>query len=355
MIKALLLTAALLAPGLAYGDVSAPYPGSRPQPVVPAGSPPAAPPPAQAAGFTTCVVCFDWTASSGGVFVNGSAPDGVNAAQTNTWLDCAGASSPLWYNYLPGYAVAGGCPSIVNDGAGNPRVLQLSMPATTCLSGQTCHFQGMQCCKPTSGSPQFTLPTNFYEEFTVWLPSPLPHNAFTGTFWVTSLGAVSNGNGLEFDSFEIAADASGNTAPGNWISNWINWQSGTACGVPCYLPENWNGGSAPPHAPGYSPTSGYHNIGMRITSDGSSSMYKCMWLDGVFQNCVSQSVGADLLASQLNDTNSRTDGLMTITPYQNTSTNITFVENIKSFNIWSCTNWKTTACSTPGNPDPGGY
>src|ERR1700757_388786 len=55
------------------------------------------PPEAVAAGFTTPSVCFDFTAPTGGVLINNSAPPGVNAAQTNTWLNCAGASSPIWF------------------------------------------------------------------------------------------------------------------------------------------------------------------------------------------------------------------------------------------------------------------
>jgi hypothetical protein len=28
---------------------------------------------------------------------------------------------------------------------------------------------------------------------------------------------------------------------------------------------------------------------------------------------------------------------------------------LKHLYIWACPSWRTTACSTPGNPDPGGY
>src|SRR5215469_8802219 len=108
MIKALFFTAALVAPGLAYG--AGPTATLSDQVVDPAGPPT---PPAQAtvANFNTCVVCFDWTAPSGGVFVNGVAPAGVSAAQTNTWLDCAGASSPILIHVDVGGAPAP-CPSI---------------------------------------------------------------------------------------------------------------------------------------------------------------------------------------------------------------------------------------------------
>ena len=78
MIKGLFFTAALLAPVLAYG--AGPTATLSDQVVDPPG-PPTLPAPATAAGFTTCVICFDWTAASGGVWVNGAAVPGVNAAE----------------------------------------------------------------------------------------------------------------------------------------------------------------------------------------------------------------------------------------------------------------------------------
>ena len=81
MRKELLLIAALTAPNLAYADANNTLNG--PQVVNASASAPAAPAPAQAAGFTTCIICMDFTAPTGGVWVNGSQPAGVNAAQAN--------------------------------------------------------------------------------------------------------------------------------------------------------------------------------------------------------------------------------------------------------------------------------
>jgi hypothetical protein len=115
--------------------------------------------------------------------------------------------------------------------------------------------------------------------------------------------------------------------------------------------SNWRA-THPPNYSGYDPTSGYHTVGMRITSDGSTAICKCMWLDGIFQNCVNQKVGDYLSASQLSDATSRMEAYFS--PVQHSPTRY-YDRVCESINIWSCANWQTTACSTPGNPDPGGY
>src|SRR6516165_10414332 len=83
MIKKLLFSAALLAPGVASaGTPSATLPGQ----IVPAGSVPA---PAAAAGFTTTVLDYDF-----------SQPFYANTAN---WLDCAGATTPQWWYAWVGF------------------------------------------------------------------------------------------------------------------------------------------------------------------------------------------------------------------------------------------------------------
>src|SRR5712672_250684 len=97
MIKKLFFTAALLVPGIAYGaDPSA----NLPIQIVPAG--PAVPAPAAAAGFTTRVLHSDFTSPA--------------YADTSTWLQCAGASSPIWWTTNNANYKKGTCPIITTDG-----------------------------------------------------------------------------------------------------------------------------------------------------------------------------------------------------------------------------------------------
>src|SRR5690242_7504818 len=93
MIKRVLFAAVLLMPALAYGqnpsasltdqaaiacDVGTPYIGSIPAP-------------AKAAGFTHCVANYDFTQT--GPFTSGG--NTYRWSNLSSWLECAGASSPL--------------------------------------------------------------------------------------------------------------------------------------------------------------------------------------------------------------------------------------------------------------------
>src|ERR1700730_18026778 len=88
MIKQLFFMAALLVPGLAYGG----NPSADLQvQIVPAGSPPV-PAAAQAANFTTLALNSDFTSAF--------------YANRAHWLDCAGATNPIWYNVVYGVGPA---------------------------------------------------------------------------------------------------------------------------------------------------------------------------------------------------------------------------------------------------------
>jgi hypothetical protein len=355
MIRQLLFIAALLAPGLAYGG-TATNTLNAPQVVDPPGSAPQAPAPAAAAGFTTCVVCMDFTVPTGGVWVNGTAVSGVNTAQVNTWLaadggSCGGASSPIAWHYAkfmgPKGTGASGVPclDITSDGAGNSQVLHVVLPPLPTINDNNAN--GFELYDNTTAQG-VKVPTNNYMEATYWVQSFPPTAYSTGPF-LGGGGEIPSGewNSLEFDAFEINTPG-----PGGQSSNSGSWWSGNTS-----LGSNWFG-SYPPNYSGYNPASGYHVIGERITSDGSTTLYKCMWLDGIFQNCIHASVnGSTFVASQLSDATSRMETYFHPVggPIWNGAQPTTMVSYTKSFRIWSCANWQTTACSTPGNPDPGGY
>jgi hypothetical protein len=339
MIKKLLLTAALLAPGLAHaGTPSAILTGQ----IVPPGQDPTVPAPptaAQVAGFTVCVVCTDFTASSGGVWFNGAAVSGANASQTNTWLDCAGASSPVWFRSSD-FPTIGPCPDITNDPGGH-QALRMEI-----LDGST---GGVNQLNPWNGSTQGSnMPTNLYIETVTWIPT-FPDTRGTAHYWTGQGvgGSAPYWNRLEFDSFELGP---GPTNVASMISAFHNWNL-TTCPSSCGGPANWQG-TQPPHASGYNSTSGYHTIGMRLTSDGNT-IYKCMWIDGTFQNCVNMAVGSwGIEAWQLSDSYRQALYVVPVAD-SNTSTG-TIISYLQHVYVWSCSNWQTTACRT-ANPDPGGY
>ncbi len=86
MIKKLFFAAALLAPGLVYAaDPSA----NLSVEIVPAGSDPAVPAQAAAAGFTTLAANFDFVNNTMCVY-DGRSPACVAASPTTNWLDCTG-------------------------------------------------------------------------------------------------------------------------------------------------------------------------------------------------------------------------------------------------------------------------
>jgi hypothetical protein len=138
MIKELIVTVALLAPGLAHGqNLSA----SSTHQAVAVGSDPIAcdvgpnyigsiPAPAQAAGFTHCVANYDFTQT--GPFINGG--NTYQWSNLSSWLECAGASSPLLFTI--NYGIPGNCNDISITTDGGTQVLQMIYtPSDT--SGQT--------------------------------------------------------------------------------------------------------------------------------------------------------------------------------------------------------------------------
>jgi hypothetical protein len=361
MIRQLLFIAALLAPGLAYGG-TATNTLNAPQVVDPHGSAPQAPAPAAAAGFTTCVVCMDFTAPSGGVWVNGAAVAGVNAAQTNTWLNCAGANPPIYYQGVNTGQAYGPCPIIGTDPHGT-NALKIQF-GTNIIPANGNFFNGIE---NGSGYPPpstaILVPTNSYTESTYWVSTwPLNGNnqfpVYSQGHWEGEFdGSPQNDkyNWFEFDAYELCCDLS---SPGAYSSGWGTWAGSHVGPTP-----NWYA-TFPPNASNYRVDKGYVKIGMRLTSDGSSNLYKCMWVNDVLANCISWpagSISGEYYTWQLSDMSSRMRFLYSpVGVYNNGNSNSQTLPSdmiswTKSINIWACSNWKTTACSTPGNPDPGGY
>lgn len=366
MIKGLFFAAALLAPGLAYGG--GPTATLSDQVVDPPG-PPTPPTQASVAGFTTCIICMDFTAASGGVFVNGSAPAGVNAAQTNTWLDCGGASNPVWYQGSI-VGTAGPCPVIATDDQ-STQVLQTQLGGPVTLTPGAKIFNGLKIGDPfgeylgLAGTP---VPTNLYLEATYRVPifpqqtdqviQPYSQGPWK---WLGS-GAPKSTTGpsdwLEFDAFEVCC---GGLSGSNFWNGAGSWYSNGSWGAHAGFSSGWYLTYPPVDWSSHDMIGSYIKVGMRITSDGSSGLYFCYWVNDQPQGCRSKAVdNSSLYGWQLSDTSRGGAVFYSASGGNNISTTTTeampnMKDWLKSINIWACSAWKTTACSTPGNPDPGGY
>jgi hypothetical protein len=303
-------------------------------------------PPAQAtvAGFTTCVVCMDFTASTGGVWVNGSAVAGVNAAQTNTWLDCAGASSPIWFQGTNGSPLAGPCPTIAADAVGNPQVLLMHSPPL----GASNTINGIKLYNNGTGVG-IMAPTANYLEATYSVPQ-FPSKGYIQGAWTGGAGEIPNNvhNYLEVDDDEVNT----NLNCGAFASGFGSWWNGH-----WDLGNNWSG-TCPPNNDSFNLSSQYLKIGARVTTDGTT-VFKCMWINDVFQNCIQDTVnGTSLSSFQLADATSRMQTYLALTGCLASAGGCPTTSDMnaytKSFYMWSCSGWKTTACHS-SSPDPGGF
>jgi hypothetical protein len=366
VIKGLFFMAALLASGLAYG--AGPTATLSVQVVDPAG-PPSPPAPAVAAGFTTCVICFDFTAASGGVWVNGSAPAGVNAAQANTWLDCAGASSPILYHGSnPTNAANFPCQTITTDSS-STQVLQETNGGGITVLANSSWYNGLVAWHNLShGDPGIQVPTFNYYQMTYEVPTSSSSTYVQGPWTIMPNGCGTPGTDsctyLEFDAFEMCCGV--NDGPG-FNSGFGNWATqGSLNGGTCtfwgpndgnYVCANWYS-SVPPNYDSYNLGTQYLKVGMRTTSDGTS-IYKCMWINDVFQNCVSSSSTVGGVQSwQMADAHSRQALVESLVGMNNGTGNPVSMPSvvgwIKNLYVWSCSAWQTTACRS-STADPGSY
>jgi hypothetical protein len=329
------------------------------------GGGPTPPAPATAANFTTCIICIDFTAPSGGVFVNGAAVAGANAAQPNTWLDCAGASNPLWFHRNNESTVLEACPIVTKD-SGGVQVMQMSVPGGITIPQGTNHGNGIESFVYPNGE---AISTNNYMEATFNV-NPFPYigscggcgqgDAYVQGPWLGSgdgaLGPGTTWNCLEFDAFEVNHDTNG----GAFASSMGSWCPSGNTG----LGGNWFG-QYPPHYTdhGFDFTTQYVKIGQRMTSDGTT-INKCMWINDVFQNCIPATVnGSNFQSYQLGDASSRMEMYYSVALFHAPDSRgpPSYVTPAggeigwtKSINVWACSNWKTTACTT-SSANPGNY
>jgi hypothetical protein len=337
MIKKVLLTAALLAPGLAYGQVSAPLD----PPVAPAGDL-TVPAPAAAAGFTTLALNADFTS-----------PAYSNKA---TFVANCGASGRQLWNWVLGYQFTlQNCAdiSVVADTGVTPnlpQVLHINLPPSEYPIDPNTHLPDVRGVifdypavpynpsDPCVANHSPCFPTEMYISIT-WR-STLPsinqdgQGAHSAHLFVEQQGNGMLANGsvpsaaTEVDMFEGAALNSTNPNQNGQINGGINGQN--AFGTYTYWQED---------------KTVYHKSAALVTSNGSNTYWYCLFKDDVLLgNCTNQSntsVGSwpSIVFSQHD--NSIGIGLATENGFLPVNPLEMFIQKIE---VWECSTWQTASC-----------
>jgi hypothetical protein len=312
MIKKLFFTAALLVPGLAYGaDPTA----NLSIQIVPAAAVPAA---AQAAGFNNLIINDNFQAPS--------------FASTSTWLDCAGASTPLYWAAWEGFSTPNGpCNAIgqATDPNGGQLALRLHWEDSYINGGNGRPNVTVIETSDSSGNGRLT-PPGFYLE--VVARTDLATNGAPNPWMDLWSLTSSNTDSYEIDGFEEAGS-------GGVFALHNNGAGVNSC-------ANINQGCAVVTVN----VTQYHTYAWRQTSAGTDIVF-CAYIDGNLQGCNSISPTAGQLTSGsgyrmahqfVNSNSTRTLG------NGSTGKNVW----IKSVKVWSCAalNSSNPCHSSSNNP-----
>jgi hypothetical protein len=336
MIKKLLLTAALLPPGLAYGQVSAPL------------DPPVIPAPAAAAGFTTPVMLNNFAT------VASNWPS-QNIVQCGASASVSGQPS-TWHFVLQGTNGAASCAhaSLVTDSAcGNCQALNFKYPLSDNSSPGSGPRQqeGISWPAFTNGSSTVNtwMPNAFYTKITFRFDANTMIQGGTGSWgdnsWWTTSGtccaaistSVDENMGETTDSSLGDGQGSGtltNFGGGYW--EWTNFGcegSSNTCNLFGYTNATLN-------------MSVYHTLEFLWTNNGSNSSYVCSWVDANgsysgpgFQGCS----GGSLVNSSNYSEHDRVFNIF-MGAFNN---DMLYNANvyIQDYEVWSCPSFATGTCA----------
>jgi hypothetical protein len=300
---------------------------------------------AAAAGFTTCAANYDFTQSS--------------FSDTATWLDCAGASNPLWFNDPDTRAGGSGAPcsdvTMVTDSTIGKQVLKASYTLADYNGGA--NRVSLTTWRNNVGD---RFPNSGYEEAVMRVDAntyahPSTDNYFGDLWeegdaaqvqqpWCNGL-ADQNCTWMEWDFIEMYS-------PGYNSNNGAGEHCGLANVPPC--PTNgiyystgiqisWAG-----NTPNFDPTV-FRNYGMRITQDGAGHFGACNYLDGVQMapNHNNPSCGQNSYAAGSADVVQNAVNRLKI--WSGSSHPANGVDNtiyVQRITVWTCSAWRTTPCNT---------
>jgi hypothetical protein len=298
----------------------------------------ASPPPAVTAGFTTLAGCWDFTSPA--------------MANTSTWLDCAGASNPQWFEDSIGDGTAAPCSEvqIVFDAVANSNVLDLmATPAAGAVNNSLTTYLEPAVSTNASSEPGFLYPgTNSYTEITYRVDPAQESNYSTpgggiylDPFWSAAPQNAANGDAqfndaLEIDFLEIWNNGPAATYGPSYgtvavTGGEIDWTGDRAIGAGG--PSNWP-----------VPIDGnYHTVGTLNTSSGSGAIGFCAYVDGTgVSSC------KNVTPLNLNDYFQQSYLIMWNDAGYFTAPTGNIDLYIKSVRVWTCANWT----NTPGVIDP---
>lgn len=322
MIKKLFFVALLLlTPGLAYGLASITLPGQ----VVPGSSVPA---PAAAAGFMTPVLNIDFTSVAGNWPAHNIVQCGASpsvSGQPSTWVFQS-------FN-IP-------CPQIVNDGGTNALLVQAAAgtPGKAGIS-----WPGLS----DVGSPPNTwMPNAFYGRFTFHVDTPTLVQGGTNNWgdveWWSTAGSCCLTTNLDENMGEATNNSvgqgSGTDTLGGGFWEWTPEGCnpslrqcnifGNTFGV------NWN-------------LTVYHTIEVLWTTDGSSKVAVCSWLDanGNYNGSAFQGCSSGSLVNSVNYVEHDRVINFDMGEFGGGARASTSNGWIQNYQIWSCPNFISTVCA----------
>jgi hypothetical protein len=332
MLKKILLVGALLAPVLAYAGSPSTELSVQ---IVPAASP--TPPPsngiacdigpnykgsipaaAQAAGFTHCAANYDFTQPF--------------FATESSWLDCAGASNPMWAQVIFANGSNPPCSDIRIMSDGGIQALDISFP-TSLLGTSTTN----QLATENVNNGGTNLPSGF---------NGFPNGSYIEMVWRVSSATQnscpsSNTNCIFADIWSWDTSSTSSNGHIEWDFTELYGYVGTDGG--CDGATNCNGIGQPGHVSGFDPTV-YNTYATRVTLDGTGNVARCNYLNGnILLPCAVP--GAGVSGSALN---LRHFLYMTLGP-QNLSGSITQNQDmyVQRTTVWECSGWQTGECNGP--------
>jgi hypothetical protein len=319
--------AVLLAPDLAY--CANPSANLSVQ-VVPAASVPAG---AQAAGFTTLAANYDFSTTA--------------YADPNTnWLDCNNNDpTKVWHKGSPGvYGINCNIHQVV-DSLDGSTVMRISLLLSDNCAGSGLAFPSCSVSMETRNeSNRFNVNAeypNMYFETVARIENTFNNGQGfagpSGAVWSWSDDANAGlSTGTEIDDVEFQSDSGGYANDGS-----PNWAGGSGppsiTGWTSYAPNNAN------IPGGWSPTA-YHKYGFLETSDGSSDIRICWFIDDVLQSCLS------VPSVQSFEFVQRHFLVMTVygTDGSGKPQGVDRLFDTKYIRIWSCPSWSSTNGSSSG-------
>jgi hypothetical protein len=308
-----------------------------------AGSGPAIPPGAQAAGFTMLALDSDFTQQLPSNWLGGCPVAGNGAPVTPFNTDDTGHTwwMNIWWanTYQPCNTVQ------VQDPTYGGLVLDMPWIVDSGAASKGTVIQSQS----QDGTTSIDFPPNAYLEYTVRVtpPGDGTHGPYTVLYtWSTNAGApFTEAAGYEADVSETSASFLIGYSAGIH-----NWGGGFAAFTWC----QFNCGAPKPDLSHFD-WGQYHTWGARLTSDGRSDAVMCSYINNVFIGCQDMhpvaNFGPDRYGHYGDNFSQR---LFLVLQHACEPWNKACLPNgtqqhmyVKSVRVWSCPTWQTKMCNRP--------